>query len=60
MIKISDIPENADVIEIDDSGNIVGYGSDRDYDTHLEDVLNGNGYYDDEGHYRDYAVWDDD
>ncbi|MDE5583433.1 MAG: hypothetical protein K2J08_06990 [Ruminococcus sp.] len=41
---------NADVLEID-NGLIVGFGSHADYDTHAVDIMNGNGYYDKNGHY---------
>ena len=47
----------ADVLEID-GGMIVGFGSDRDYDTHAVDVMNGNGYYDENGHYVAFPYFD--
>lgn len=51
--------DGATVLEFDDNGVIVGYGSDVDYDTHASDVMNGYGYYDDNGHYRSYRQYDD-
>lgn len=44
----------ADVIETD-GDRIVGFGSDADYDSHADDVQNGNGYYDENGHYCSYG-----
>lgn len=31
------------------------YGTDRDFDRYASEVMNGQGYYDDEGRYRDYG-----
>ena len=46
--------ENADIVEYDNNGNIVGYGSHADYDYYATEVQNGQGYYDDDGHYHRY------
>lgn len=43
---------NADVIERDDNGNIIGYGSHADYDYYAAEVQNGRGYYDNDGHFH--------
>lgn len=34
-------------------------GTDKDFDTHFEDVQNGNGYYDEDGKYRSYGYSDE-
>ena len=34
-------------------------GTDEDFDTHFEDVQNGNGYYDSCGKYRNYGSYDE-
>lgn len=57
-IKPNEVPNWANVIERDDEGNIIGYGTDADYDTHAADVMNGNGYYDNDGHYRSFQNYD--
>lgn len=44
----------ADIIEWD-CGRIVDWGSHADYDYYAVDVINGNGYYDNDGHFRRYA-----
>lgn len=43
---------NADVIERDGNGNIIGYGSHADYDYYAAEVQNGQGYYDNNGHFH--------
>lgn len=58
-INPKDVPKWADVVERDDEGNIVGYGTDADYDTHASDVMNGYGYYDSDGHYHSYRNYND-
>lgn len=45
---------NADVIERDDNGNIIGWGSHADYGIHDVDVMDGKGYYDSNGHFHYY------
>ncbi|HBM98084.1 MAG TPA: hypothetical protein DD413_01525 [Ruminococcus sp.] len=42
-----------------DGDIIVGYGTDAEYDTHASDVMNGYGYYDDNGQYHSYRQNDD-
>lgn len=44
----------ADIVEYDDNGNIIGYGSFSDYDYYAEKIQNGDGYYDKNGHYKSY------
>lgn len=36
-INPKDVPKWADVVERDDEGNIVGYGTDADYDDYNDD-----------------------
>lgn len=48
-----------DVIETDDDGNVVGMGSHADYDYYAREVQNGEGYYDNLGHYRSYGIYED-
>lgn len=43
---------NADIIERDDNGNIIGCGSHADYDFYATEVQNGQGYYDSNGHFH--------
>ena len=43
---------HADIIERDDNGNIIGYGSHADYDCYATEVRNGQGYYDSNGHFH--------
>jgi len=43
---------NADIIERDDNGNIIGCGSHADYDCYATEVQNGQGYYDNDGHFH--------
>jgi hypothetical protein len=45
----------ADVIEYDDDGNIIGWGTHADYDYYAVDVQNGNGYYDNDGHFHRHS-----
>ena len=47
--------KNADVIERDDNGNIIGWGSHADYGVRDVDVMNGRGYYDSNGHFHYYS-----
>ena len=42
---------HADVIERDDNGDIIAWGSDKQYHTHYTEIMNGEGYYDVNGHY---------
>ena len=51
--------KNAQYLEVDDNGNIVGCGNDADYDTHSTDVQNGLGYYDSDGFYLSFTRYDD-
>lgn len=44
---------NADILEYDD-GVLVGCGSDADYDYYAYEVINGMGYYNEDGHYISY------
>ena len=41
-----------DVIETDWDGNVIGCGSHADYDTYAVAVQNGDGYYDEYGHFH--------
>lgn len=56
--KPKDVPSWATVIERDDKGNIVGYGTDATYDTHASEVANGEGYYDNDGCYRSFRHYE--
>lgn len=47
--------DKADIIEYDDEYGIVGWGTHADYDYYAVEVQNGNGYYDDDGHFHRYA-----
>lgn len=51
---------NFDVIERDEDGNVIGGGSHADYDLYASEVMNGIGYYDDNGrfHYYPYNMED--
>ncbi len=35
------------------------YGSDADFDSHAVEVMNGDGYYDDDGNFRRYSSFED-
>lgn len=54
--KLKSIKEilDADIIERDDNGYIVGHGSHRDYDYYSMEVQNRQGYYDNDGHFHRY------
>lgn len=45
---------NVDVLEIDDNGDVVGFGSHAAYDLYASEVMNGRGYYDANGHFHYY------
>ena len=57
--KMNEEWKNADIVEYDDNGNIVGWGSHADYDYYAVEVQNGRGYYDNDGHYHRYKYPDD-
>lgn len=42
--------------QYDSSGNLLAYGTEKEYGIHYHDVVNGNGYYDDLGNYCQYEV----
>lgn len=44
----------ADILEWD-NGDLVGWGSHKDYDYYALEVMNGDGYYDSEGHFHRYS-----
>ncbi len=46
--------EKADIVERDENGNVIGWGSDADYDYYSTEVQNGQGYYDSDGHFHRY------
>lgn len=37
----------------------VEFGSDADFDNHAVEVMNGDGYYDDDGNFRRYSSFED-
>ena len=42
----------------DDDGHLIDWGNHADYDCFALDIMNGNGYYDEEGHYHSYGnIW---
>lgn len=45
---------SAEYREFDINDCIVGWGSHADYDLFAREILNGDGYYDDDGHYRSF------
>ncbi len=51
---------HADVIERDDNGDIISWGSDEQYGNHITEVKDGIGHYDINGHYvrNEYNVDD--
>lgn len=51
--------EKADVIEYDSDGSIIGWGTHAAYDYYAVDVQNGNGYYDNDGHFHRYTYRED-
>ena len=48
--------EDADILELDDDGNVIGWGSHQDYDYYALQVMNGEGYYDKNGRYQKYEM----
>ena len=52
------IPASAAIVEEDWRGRIVGWGSHADYDIYAEQVMNGEGYYDENGRYHSYNIYD--
>lgn len=51
------IPASADWLELDNNSNVIGRGTDADYQDHALQVMNGEGYYDEEGHYHSYRLY---
>lgn len=51
--------KNLDVVERDNKGNVIGWGSHADYSIYDVDVMNGKGYYDNNGHYHRYRYNDE-
>ena len=47
----SNHPYSRPRLEYDSDGRCVGVGSDEEYDTNALDVMNGDGYYDENGNY---------
>lgn len=46
-------------VELDKDDNVVSSGTDADYDVYALEVMNGEGYYDEDGHFHRYHNYED-